>query len=158
MDFSFSHIQKSFLPLAGLESFCDRKMVYTPFFNDLSSSIVSPTIPPSLLPTLFPAVPFTDLKSIEGAFKATIGPHSETDQSDASSAVAAIEQVVKALKVPKKMSQPSLVEMACAVGSAEAHDDHSPVAKDWRQLTISLCLALTSLKECKLSNRTYLVS
>ena len=152
----FLFFQNSFFPLAGLESFCDWRMVYSPFFSDQSSSIISPTLPPSLLLTLFPTVPFADLKCIEDTLKATVDLHSGSDESVASLSLSAVENILKALKVSKS-SRPSLVETAFRVEDRNSCDSGSLVAKDWKELTISLCSALSCLKECKLTNRTHLV-
>lgn len=151
-----AYVQASFFPLAGLESFCDGKMVYNPFFTDQSSSVVSPVLPPLLLLTLFPALPFTDLESVEVILRAMVSLRSGNDQSVASLFLSAAKEVLKALKFGNP-SGPNLVEIACRVKSQNSQDDGSLVEKDWRELTMALGSALSCLKECKLTSRTYLV-
>ena len=150
------YVQSSFFPLAGLESFCDSKMVYNPLFTDQSSSIVSPALPPPLLLTLVPALPFTDLKSVEDTLKATVGLRSGSDESVTSLFLSATKDVLKALKFGNP-SGPSLVEIACRVESQSSSDNGSLVEKDLIELTIAVCSALSCLKECKLTSRTYMV-
>ena len=58
------------------------------------------------------------------------------------------------------VARPDLVRTACGSDELETSqdDEQSFVAKNWRLLTTSLCLAICSLQDCQLTHRTPLVS
>ena len=69
----------------------------------------------------------------------------------------AIEDTMKALKACS-VAKPDLVRTAFGSDDESDDDQSSFVAKNWLVLTTSLCLALCSLEDCQLTNRTPLVS
>lgn len=162
--FSFLY-QNSFLPLGGLESFCNSRLPFTPLFTDLSSSVVSSTIPPSLLLTLFPAIPFSHSKIIHDSLRAPLTVRSSSAAGDSSVLLLspkAVENVAKAVTESFQSSGQDLVTTACDVNrtGTESHDteaEQSLVARNWKLLTTSLCLAHSSLQESRLTSRSSLV-
>ena len=107
--------------------------------------------------TLFPAIPFADPKLVETGLKATAGLASAGEASVALSSTT-LEDVSRTLKGSGSEGA-DLVRTACGCGGEEetSHDDQSFMVKNWKLLTTSLCLAITSLQECQLANRTPLV-
>lgn len=162
-------LKNSFLPLPGLESFCNNQLLFAPFFADLSSSIVPPSIPPSLLLTLFPAIPFAHLRFIQDSLRAPPTGKSSAVVSESPVAIPlspkAVEDVIKAVSESITVAGPDLVEIACGdviiceteVVSHDHNAEQSLVARNWKLLTTLLCLAHSSLQECQLTSRNPLV-
>ena len=75
----------------------------------------------------------------------------------------AVEDVIKTATKSIKLMGPDLVEIACGGGGGAelmSHDhnvEQSLVARNWKLLTTSLCLAHSSLQECQLTTRNPLV-
>lgn len=166
--------QNSFLPLPGLESFCSGQLLFAPLFADLSSSIIPPSIPPSLLLTLFPSIPFAELRYIHDSLRTP--PTGKSSGAATKSPVVeplslnAVKDVIKAVTRSLKLAGPDLVEIACGgtvvsvsvsgaevVGSHDYNTEQSLVARNWKLLTTSLCLAHSSLQESQLMTRNHLV-
>lgn len=80
----------------------------------------------------------------------------------------AVEDVVKAVTKSIMLAGPDLVEVACGdvtvsgsgaevVVSHDHNSEQSLVARNWKLLTTSLCLAHSSFQECQLMPRNPLV-
>jgi hypothetical protein len=159
-------------PLTGISSAATTKSpVVVPQGKSSAAATESPVVVPlppltgkssaaaTESPVVVPLLPLTG-KSSAAATKSSI---------EVRLSPKAVEDVIKAVTKSIKLAGPDLVEIACGdiivIGSASdpevvSHDhnaEQSLVARNWKLLTTSLCLAHSSLQECQLMSRNPLV-
>ena len=128
-------MQEMHLPLAGLESFCQGSLLYSPFIEDLSQENITPGISQSLQLALFPAVALCDPNLLRGiSFQSSEAQKSEWN----------LDSILNTTGWDVAFL-------------AEENDLQKAVGKNWMLLVISLALALSSLQECQLKTHSPVV-